>query len=121
MFSDVAALLDLTISLKHIRCHISLDVSLISTTTTTPVTPTTMTTTAASPTVPTSTTPTFSESMHCQANYSYAENRCWRLENDTIATWDAARLVCMGEGGDLLMLKTQSFLQYMQDYLISGT
>ena len=87
----------------------------------TPTTTTHSSTTTPSTSLQSSTTETVSPASgtNCQPNYTWTENICWRLDTFQ-TTWDEARAICQGEGGDLLMLKNESFLQHVQTYLQTG-
>ena len=67
-------------------------------------------------------TPALTLAEICVAPYTYDNilDICWRLEETTPLTWDAARDVCIDEGGDLMILNSIAIHDYIKDVLSLG-
>ena len=64
-------------------------------------------------------TPVLTLSDICISPYNYDSflDICWRLEDSLTDTWQNARNVCMSEGGDLMILKSEVVHTYIKGVL----
>ena len=67
-------------------------------------------------------TPVLTLADFCFPPYTYVSylNICWRLNDATSLTWDAARDACIAENGDLLILHNDATINYIKDQLTLG-